>query len=100
MKHLSFVKFSHSIFSLPFAIIGFMEALKITDDVNLLKIGGLTTLALVAARTAAMGFNRIVDRKIDAKNARTANRELPSGKITLKSAIVLVSISILLFILS
>lgn len=100
MKYLSFVKFSHSIFSLPFALIGFLEALKDKPESEVFWIGGFTLLALVSARTAAMGFNRIVDRKIDAKNERTSKRELPSGKISITAAALVVIISIVIFIIS
>lgn len=100
MKYFSLVKFSHSIFSLPFALIGFLEALKITNNPDFSKLILFTLLALVSARTAAMGFNRIVDRHIDAKNERTKNRELPSGKISLIEARILVISSIILFMFS
>ncbi|PLW93954.1 MAG: 4-hydroxybenzoate octaprenyltransferase [Marinilabiliales bacterium] len=100
MKYLSFVKFSHSIFSLPFALIGFLEALKVRPDADLIWLSGFTLLALVSARTAAMGFNRIVDRHIDAKNERTAKRELPSGRMSIAAAWLVVMISIVVFIFS
>ncbi|MBN2730111.1 MAG: UbiA family prenyltransferase [Bacteroidales bacterium] len=100
MKYLSFVKFSHSIFSLPFALIGFLAAIKTVESPEWFRLAGFTLLALVAARTSAMGFNRIIDRDIDAKNKRTAKRELPSGKISLRSAIIVVCISIAVFVFS
>lgn len=81
-------------------MIGFLAALKITNDPNFLRLILFTLLALVSARTAAMGFNRIVDRHIDAINERTKDRELPSGIISLLEARILVIASIVLFIFS
>jgi 4-hydroxybenzoate polyprenyltransferase len=86
---LEFVKFSHTIFALPFALASM--ALAARDDRGwpglqkfLLIVG-----AMVCARTAAMAFNRIVDRQFDARNPRTSQRHLPAGKISLISAVVL-----------
>ncbi|ABO50711.1 4-hydroxybenzoate octaprenyltransferase [Desulforamulus reducens MI-1] len=70
------IKFEHTLFALPFAYIGaLLTELKIPSLHNILWI----TLAMVGARTAAMSFNRLVDRHIDARNPRTANRALPKG---------------------
>lgn len=75
---LSLVKFSHSIFALPFALQGaWLASGGVPDWVTLAWI----VLAAVAARTAAMAFNRLVDRRIDAANPRTAGREIPAGKL-------------------
>ena len=84
-NYLSLVKFSHTIFAMPFAIIGFFLAVK-TTDIELFSNDGIKILILVIldmifARNAAMGFNRWLDRDIDAKNPRTVIREIPSGKI-------------------
>jgi 4-hydroxybenzoate polyprenyltransferase len=78
--YFSFVRFSHSVFALPFALAGALLAAQHT-------VVGWTTIAwilvaMVAARSAAMGFNRLVDARLDALNPRTANRELPRGAMT------------------
>ncbi len=78
------VKFSHTVFALPFAL----AAAAIAARDHGLAAGRLVAilLAMVGARTAAMGFNRIVDRHIDARNPRTAGRELPAGRVSLAAA--------------
>lgn len=94
---LEMIKFEHTLFALPFAFLGAVMA-----------AGGLPTwqqvlwitLAMVGARSAAMTFNRIVDREIDAKNPRTANRELPSGKLSVEFAWVFLFVSIGIFLLA
>ena len=74
------IKFSHSLFALPFALSG--AALAATQSgLHPAQVGWIT-LAMVAARSAAMGFNRLVDRRLDAANPRTRNRELPRGVVT------------------
>lgn len=96
--YLSLVKFSHTVFALPFAIIGFflgIEALGTLPDWSIfLKI----VLCMVFARSAAMGFNRYIDRKFDEKNERTAIREIPSGMISPANALAFVIIMSLAFI--
>ncbi len=82
-KYLEFVRFSHTVFALPFALASMTVAARGWPGWRLF---GLILAAMVGARTAAMGFNRIVDRKFDAQNPRTAQRHLPSGAITLASA--------------
>ncbi len=78
------IKLSHSIFALPFALAA--AALAAVDHgLGPWKLGWIL-VAMVAARSAAMGFNRIVDRDIDAKNPRTANREIPAGQLSVPSA--------------
>src|SRR5829696_4878068 len=84
-----FVKISHTIFALPFALAAMAVAARQNRGWPGLKIFLLIVAAMVAARTCAMSFNRIVDRKFDAANPRTANRELPTGQISLASAILL-----------
>jgi 4-hydroxybenzoate polyprenyltransferase len=81
--YLSLVRFSHTVFALPFALISYVVALdgRIPWE-NLF----LVLLAMVTARTAAMTFNRIVDRKLDGRNPRTASRELVSGVISVPQA--------------
>lgn len=93
-NYLELVKFAHTLFALPFALASMLVAAHGLPDP---RVFGWITLAMVAARTAAMGFNRIVDREIDARNPRTRNRELPSGKVSLKGAWSLVVVSSLLF---
>jgi len=93
--YLNFVKFSHSIFALPFALSMFVfVAGRSTTSLYQLV---LIVLALVAARTAAMSFNRIVDLRYDKKNARTSMRELPSGKISRFEAFSILILSTLFF---
>ena len=89
----SFVRFSHTVFALPFALAAMMVAARDNRGWPGWKILGLILAAMVCARTCAMAFNRIVDRKFDALNPRTANRHLPAGQISLASAILLCAIS-------
>jgi len=97
--YLSFVKFSHSIFALPFALSMFVFVAG-RSSVHLYQLV-LIVLALVAARTAAMSFNRIVDLRYDRKNARTRMRELPSGKISrFEACSILILSSFFFFFLS
>ena len=95
-KYLELVKFSHTIFAMPFAAIGFMLGVRYGgfDWWLLLQV----TICMVAARTAAMAFNRLVDREFDAKNPRTATREIPSGAISPLSAKMLTVVCSLIFI--
>ena len=96
--YLSLVKFSHTVFALPFAITGFflgVEATGQTPDWTLfLKV----VLCMVFARSAAMGFNRFIDRRFDEKNARTAIREIPAGVISPDAALWFVIITSVLFV--
>ena len=94
----SMIKFSHTIFALPFALTGAILAFYSYPFV-LEKLGWIV-LCMVGARTAAMGFNRIIDSDIDAKNPRTTDREIPAGKISKKEATFYVIISIVLFVYS
>ncbi len=84
-----FVKFSHTIFALPFALAAMAVAARETRGWPGWRLFGLILVALVGARTCAMAFNRIVDRRFDALNPRTANRHLPAGTIPLSSAVTL-----------
>lgn len=84
-----FVRLSHTIFALPFALAAMVVAARDTRGWPGWRIFGLILVAMVCARTCAMAFNRIVDRKFDALNPRTATRHLPAGRISLPSAIVL-----------
>ena len=77
------IKFEHTIFALPFAYLGMLLAAQgLPDWDQFLWI----TIAMAAARTLAMGFNRIADRAIDARNPRTAERPLVTGAISLRTA--------------
>ena len=93
--YLELVKFSHTIFALPFALASMLIAAKGFPD---WLVFAWILVAMIGARTAAMGFNRIVDREIDALNPRTQNREIPAGKVSVAHAAVLVGFSALLFV--
>ncbi len=90
------VKFSHTIFALPFAL----SAVVLAHRIRAVTFADVfwILIAMVGARSAAMGFNRIADAGIDAKNPRTANREIPAGELSLKYAIVFVILFSGLFI--
>ena len=98
-NYLSLVKFSHTIFALPFAIIGFFLAtIQIQTPIEWIKLI-YVVLCMVFARSAAMAFNRYIDRDIDKANERTAAvREIPNGTIQPKSALLFVIINCILFI--
>ncbi len=81
-----FVKFSHTVFALPFAVAAMVVAAREKNGWPGWRTFGLILLAMVCARTCAMAFNRIVDRKFDAANPRTAMRHLPAGRISLAGA--------------
>jgi 4-hydroxybenzoate polyprenyltransferase len=89
----SFVRFSHTVFALPFALAAMLVAARTNRGWPGWKTFGLILVAMVCARTCAMAFNRIVDRKFDALNPRTKNRHLPAGNISLFSAISLCVLS-------
>lgn len=98
-KYLSLVTFSHTIFALPFACIGFVLALKTGHSFSL-KLFVLVILCMVFARSAAMAFNRYIDRKFDALNPRTAVREIPAGIINPTNALFFIVINCLLFVVT
>jgi 4-hydroxybenzoate polyprenyltransferase len=89
----SFVRFSHTVFALPFALAAMAVAARDNRGWPGWRIFGLVLAAMVCARTCAMAFNRIVDRKFDALNPRTAGRHLPAGQISLAGAIALWALS-------
>ena len=91
------VKFEHTIFAMPFALIGFFMATMVTDQVSFWKLLAEVILCMVFARNAAMGFNRYLDRRFDAANPRTAQREIPAGQIPAPKALTFVIINALLF---
>lgn len=97
-NYLSLIKFSHTVFALPFAFIGF--ALAIFKDHYKFepRLLVLMLMCMVFARSAAMGFNRWIDRRFDALNPRTANREIPAGIIQPGRALAFVIISSILFV--
>jgi 4-hydroxybenzoate polyprenyltransferase len=88
-----FVRFSHTVFALPFALAAMMVAARDNRGWPGWRIFGLILAAMVCARTCAMAFNRIADRKFDALNPRTASRHLPAGQISIASAIALWALS-------
>jgi 4-hydroxybenzoate polyprenyltransferase len=97
-KYLSLVKFSHTVFAMPFALIGYFLAVVQPGYSFSWKILGLVILAMVFARNAAMAFNRYIDRDIDAANPRTAAvREIPKGVIKPQNALFFVIVNVLLF---
>ncbi len=99
-SYLSLVKFSHTIFALPFALLGFAIAtLTVGQGINW-RLLGLVVLCMIFARSAAMAFNRYIDRDIDALNARTAGREIPAGIISPRSALLFVIVNALLFVIT
>jgi 4-hydroxybenzoate polyprenyltransferase len=85
-KWASFVRFSHTVFALPFALAAMAVAARDNRGWPGWRTFGLIFAAMICARTCAMAFNRIVDRKFDALNPRTAGRHLPTGQISLFSA--------------
>lgn len=97
-KYLSLVKFSHTIFALPFALIGFFLAYKVHNYAFSWKIFVLMIACMVFARSAAMAFNRYLDADIDAQNPRTKIREIPSGVISKSNALIFTLINSVLFI--
>jgi len=97
-KYFSLIKFSHTIFALPFALIGFSMALHTGKALFTFEKLLLVVLCMVFARSSAMAFNRYIDRKFDAKNPRTAEREIPAGTISPGAAMTLVILSSLAFV--
>jgi 4-hydroxybenzoate polyprenyltransferase len=97
--YFSLVKFSHTIFAMPFALIGFTLAVSGNEYQFSVRLLILVILCMVFARNAAMGFNRLVDRRFDSLNPRTANREIPAGRISPEKASLFVIINTILFII-
>lgn len=101
-NYLSLIKFSHTIFAMPFALIGFFLAYRtVGHDLQSMDIVIkflLVVGCMIFARSAAMAFNRYLDRKFDAKNPRTAIREIPSGIISEKNALIFTIVNCILFI--
>ena len=100
-KFLSLIKFSHTIFAMPFALIGFFLGVTQTTETLNWKQLALVVICMVFARSAAMAFNRYIDRDIDKANPRTAEvRKIPNGTIKAKSAMNFIIINCLLFVLT
>ncbi|MGH7710631.1 MAG: UbiA-like polyprenyltransferase [Gemmatimonadaceae bacterium] len=95
---VNFVKLPHTVFALPFALVG--ATLATYDAAITPSVLGWIVLAFTAARFAAMGFNRIVDRHVDAANPRTAGRELPRGALALGEAVAAVVVASGVFMLA
>jgi len=101
LLYASFVRFSHSVFALPFALTGALLALHRIDDWSAQNVGWRLlwiVVAMVAARSAAMGFNRLVDAHYDALNPRTAMREIPRGAMSRAEAMTFVVVSSAVFV--
>jgi 4-hydroxybenzoate polyprenyltransferase len=98
-RYLSLVKFAHTLFALPFALTGFFLAIKKGGGEFSIRLFILLLLAMVFARNSAMGFNRWADREIDARNPRTASRELPASRLTPLSVGLFVIVNSLLFLI-
>jgi 4-hydroxybenzoate polyprenyltransferase len=97
-NYFSLVKFSHTVFAMPFAMIGYSLAVSEPDYDFSLKLLLQIILCMVLARNAAMGFNRLADKEFDALNPRTKNREIPSGIIGSRAAALFVVLNAALFI--
>ena len=95
LRHANLVRLPHTIFALPFALVGVVLASYVAP----ITVGDVVwvVVAFTSARFAAMGFNRIVDREIDARNPRTRSREIPSGSMSVREASVAVTIASLVF---
>ena len=97
-KYLSLVTFSHTIFAMPFAFIGFFLAITTTQHAFVWQKLVMMVLCMIFARNSAMAFNRYLDRDIDAKNPRTKVRDIPAGRISPASALTFTLINCALFI--
>ena len=100
LKYFSMVKFVHTIFAMPFAMIGYFLGVAYVGVGFSWATLLLVILCMVFARNAAMGFNRYADRKIDAKNPRTGSREIPSGTIRARAALVFVVVNAVAFVVT
>lgn len=95
VRYANFVKLPHTVFALPFALLGVVVASRVAPVTW--RIIALVALAFTAVRFVAMGFNRIADRALDARNPRTRSRELPSGRLSIAQAWIAVVIAALVF---
>jgi 4-hydroxybenzoate polyprenyltransferase len=94
--YAAFVRFSHSVFALPFALVGALLAFRLVP-LSWARIGWIVA-SMVTARSAAMGFNRLVDARFDARNPRTAMREIPRGAMRPAEATVFVIVTSIAFV--
>ena len=99
---LEMIRFSHTIFALPFALLAATMAWVTPAEHQVVAFNGLQLVgilvAMVGARSAAMAFNRLVDARIDADNPRTKDRHIPAGKVSVSAVIVFVLVSVLVFL--
>lgn len=98
--YFSLVKFSHTVFAMPFALIGFTLGVTEGHGEFPFRLLILVILCMVLARNAAMSFNRLVDRKIDTLNPRTSSRELPAGKLSPGAVTAFVVVNAVLFMIT
>lgn len=96
MRYANFVKLPHTVFALPFALVGMVVASY--EQPVTWRVVILVVVAFTAARFVAMGFNRIADRRLDARNPRTRARELPSGRLTVSQAWAAVLFAMVVFL--
>ncbi len=97
-RYISLVKFAHTIFAMPFALMAFTYALWSTEAEFSWWLLVQVVLCMVFARNVAMGFNRWADRDIDKENPRTAEREIPAGKISPRNAMIFIVVNAVLFV--
>jgi 4-hydroxybenzoate polyprenyltransferase len=97
---LEMIKFSHTVFAFPFALMGLVLASLANNTAPTFGQIFWVCIAMVGARTVAMGLNRIIDARIDAENPRTAERHLPSGRVSVADAWMMVSGALVLFLLA
>jgi 4-hydroxybenzoate polyprenyltransferase len=95
VRYVNFVKLPHTVFALPFALLGVVVASRVAPVTW--RTIALVAVAFTAVRFVAMGFNRIADRELDAQNPRTRTRELPSGRLSIAQAWIAVAIAALVF---
>src|SRR5437762_2388309 len=96
VRYVNYVRLRHTVFALPFALLGLVVASR--ETALTWRTLGLVVLAFTCARFVALGFNRIADRELDARNPRTRARELPSGRLTLRQAWVAVVVAAVVFL--
>ncbi|EKD31925.1 MAG: hypothetical protein ACD_77C00217G0003 [uncultured bacterium] len=99
VRYLSMVKFAHTVFAMPFALIGLFLAIEFTDSAFSWRLLLLIVFAMIFARNSAMGFNRWADRKIDARNPRTSKREIPAALLTPSAVLAFVVVNVVLFVI-
>jgi 4-hydroxybenzoate polyprenyltransferase len=98
--YFSLVKFSHTVFAMPFALIGFSLAVASAEFNFNIRLLLLVILCMILARNTAMGFNRLADKDFDALNPRTSKREIPAGIISARAATIFVLFNAVLFIVT